>query len=92
MKGLMQRLLEAGYTGEIDNHYSDLHIENTELTQKVIDEWIEDINIHRSLFLDYFIDEKTGKQMVEIAFQYESNWKEEYADLINKGQGKEKEL
>ena len=90
-KTLMQRLFEAGYTGDIDNHYSDLYIEDTELTQKVIDEWSDDINIHKSLFIDYFVDQTSGKKMLDLAFQYESDWKEKYADLINKRE-REREL
>lgn len=70
-KSLMQTLEDAGYPREqMFNHYSDLYVFITPLTQRVVDEWFKDGGMNMKVFVETFNDQITGKPMYDIAFQY----------------------
>ena len=78
-KPLMQRLYESGYPVEaMHHHYSDLYVYATPLTERIIDEWLEDngwAKLKNDPFMvSKFVDQITGKPMFDIAFQYLPYW------------------
>lgn len=76
-KTLMEALEEAGYPREqMFNHYSDLYVFVTPLTNRVIDEWLKENGWHREPFITTFRDQITGRQMYDVAFQYTPYWEE----------------
>ena len=78
-KPLMERLVEAGYPkDQIYHHETDLYVFQTELTTKVIDEWLPENGWKRlkddPFLIGRFNDQITGKPMYDIAFQYLPGW------------------
>lgn len=74
-KPLLQRLLDAGYPkDQVFHHDSDLYVFVTDLTETVLDQWLSDHGWTKAkndtFFVDRFIDQITGRQMYDIAFQY----------------------
>lgn len=71
MKTLMGLLIEAGYPeSEMDHHESDLYVYVTPITTKVINEWCKENEYRREWHCPVFIDQITGRQMYDCAFQY----------------------
>lgn len=86
----MEKLVEAGYPQEhFYHHCSDLYLFANSLTQKVINEWFEEQQMDRTLFVSIFTDQITGKPMYNVAFQYTPYWnsvaerKEEQEDGVS---------
>lgn len=76
-KTLMEALEKAGYPREqMFNHCSDLYVFITPRTKRVVDKWFKDEGLHKSLFVNTFRDQITGKGMYDIAFQYTPYWEE----------------
>jgi hypothetical protein len=76
-KTLMEALEDAGYPREqMFNHCSDLYVFITPLTKRVVDKWFKDEGLKKSLFVNTFRDQITGKGMYDIAFQYTPYWEE----------------
>ena len=76
-KTLMEALEKAGYPREqMFNHCSDLYVFVTPLTNRVIDEWLNENGWHREPLITTFRDLITGKMMYDIAFQYMPYWEE----------------
>lgn len=74
-KTLMEVLLDAGYSEKnFFHHYSDLYIFATPMTQQVINEWFQEQQLDRTLFVSKFRDQVTGRPMYDIAFQYDPFW------------------
>lgn len=70
---LMEKLLEAGYPKEdFYHHCSDLYIFATPLTQRIINKWFKEQGLDRTLFVNIFKDQITGRPMYDVAFQYYS--------------------
>lgn len=74
-KTLMEALEDAGYPREqMYNHCSDLYVFITPITMRVVDKWFKDEGLNKSLFVNTFCDQITGKGMYDIAFQYTPYW------------------
>lgn len=78
-KSLMERLLEAGYPPEdIHHYYSDLYVYVTELTTKIITEWLNDngydSNLRDGVFVKTFRNQITGRKMYDVLFEYIPFW------------------
>ena len=72
---LMKMLVKAGYPEkDFSHHESDLYIYKTPLTTKVLDRWVDDNEFASSYLVSEFRDNVTGKEMYEIAFQYDPYW------------------
>lgn len=74
---ILERLLAAGYPkDQLFHHDTDLYVFVTDLTRKVIDEWMKEqfsnIRIENapSFLFTVFIDQVTGKPMYDLAFQW----------------------
>ena len=74
---ILERLLAAGYPkDQVFHHDTDLYVFVTDLTRKVIDEWMKEqfsnIRIENapSFLFTVFIDQVTGKPMFDLAFQW----------------------
>ncbi len=81
-ESLMDALKKAGYPQEqVFNHCSDLYIYLTPLTKRVVDKWFKENKLNKSLFVDTFRDQITGKPMYDIAFQYTPYWEKRMEDL-----------
>lgn len=91
-KTLMERLVEAGYPKEqMDHHYSDLYIDDTSLTRKLIDEWCRENGYVKQLFVKRFSDQITRRPMFDIAFQYDPFWEEKCGQNENLQDADQKE-
>jgi hypothetical protein len=70
-KTLMQRFIEAGYSAkDIFHHESDLYVFVTPITTRVINEWCKETEFDKDWHCPIFVDQITGKQMYDCAFQY----------------------
>ncbi len=68
---LMEKLIEAGYPKEkMDHHYSDLYVEVTPLTTKIINEWCQENRYDKNWHCPIFKDICTGNLMYDCAFQW----------------------
>ena len=72
---LMEMLRDAGYpTEKMYHHESDLYVFATDLTNRVIDDWLAMNHFTREPFVKTFRDQQTGRVMFDIAFQYDPFW------------------
>lgn len=72
---LMERLMMAGFhLDELDHSGSHLYVPVTPLSGAVIDKWLEDKGLAKHLFVSEFKDQRTGKPMYEVVFQYDPYW------------------
>lgn len=73
VKGLMERLIEAGYPREELRHKGkDLLIPVTPMTSKAIDEWCAAFGYYKPALVRTYTDESTRTEMYECAYQYRS--------------------
>ena len=73
-------LLDAGYPEDrILSYRSDLYVEKTPQTQRMLDDWLSERGFSSAalgtLFVGEFVDQITGEKMYDVAFQYEPYWK-----------------
>lgn len=71
IKGLMERLIEAGYPEtEMGHSGRDLLIPVTPLTTTVIDQWCEAFGWYKPALVSTYTDSGTQTEMYECAYQY----------------------
>ena len=76
-KTLMQTLLEAGYArDQIFNHYSDMYVYVTPLTERIIAKWYPENGLNTSLFVSKFRSNIDGQMMYDCKFAYDDYWAE----------------
>lgn len=74
---LYRKLIKANYPKDgIYHHCSDLYVHVNALTCKIVNEWIKENGLEKSLFVDTFIDEIDGRLMYDVAFAYDPWWEE----------------
>lgn len=75
-ESIYARLLREGYPQEdIDHHESDLYVYVTPLTTKIIKEYFPDHD-HKTIMVNKFKDNVTGRYMYDITFAYDPYWAE----------------
>lgn len=75
-ESIYARLLREGYPQEdIDHHESDLYVYVTPLTTRIIKEHFPDQG-HKTIMVNKFKDNVTGRYMYDIAFAYDPYWAE----------------
>ena len=79
VKGLMERLLDAGYPRhEMRHNGRDLLIPVTPMTSKAIDEWCAAFGYYKPALVRTYTDDKTHEEMYECAYQYFNEDLEKY--------------
>ena len=54
---------------EMDNHESDLYVENTEISRKIV---LGQFNLKPG----HFVCQQTGKMMMELPFMFDPHWEQ----------------
>lgn len=74
-ESLYERLEAAGYPVEKMYHWcSDLYVDVTPTTKKVILEWCEENDFDPDVACPMFVDAITGRLMFDCGFQYTPYW------------------
>lgn len=72
-KTIMSRLIDAGYPrAEMANHETDLYVFATPVVYEVLEKYKQDTGI--SPVYSSFIDQVSGKTMLDIAWAYDPEW------------------
>ena len=80
-KTIMSRLIDAGYPrAEMANHETDLYVFATPIVYEVLDRYKQDTGI--SPVYSSFIDQVSGKTMLDIAWAYDPEWERKIGNNI----------